>query len=73
VHVQSQRITLLNTFFTNFQGTTAALYQTLLNPAHDEAQQALKKQLAENRESTAQVFKDLQALPPDAEVNAQLA
>ncbi|OYV29245.1 MAG: methyl-accepting chemotaxis protein, partial [Thiomonas sp. 20-64-9] len=73
VHVQSQRIALLNTFFTNFQGTTAALYQTLLNPAHAQAQQALKKQLAENRESTAQVFKELQALPPDAEVNAQLA
>ncbi|OZB73615.1 MAG: methyl-accepting chemotaxis protein, partial [Thiomonas sp. 14-64-326] len=73
VHVQSQRIALLNTFFTNFQGTTAALYQTLLNPAHAQAQQALKKQLAENRESTAQVFKDLQALPPDAEVNSQLA
>ncbi|CUB00960.1 methyl-accepting chemotaxis protein, partial [Thiomonas bhubaneswarensis] len=73
VHVQSERIGLLNTFFTNFQGTTSALYQTLLNPAHDEAQQALKKQLAHNRESTAQVFKGLKALPPDAEVNAQLA
>ena len=73
VNVQSERIGLLNAFFTNFQGTTSALYQTLLNPAHDEAQQALKKQLTTNRENTAQVFKNLNALPPDAEVNAQLA
>ncbi|MDY0331823.1 MAG: methyl-accepting chemotaxis protein, partial [Thiomonas sp.] len=73
VHVQARRIDLLNTFFTNFQSTTTAFYQALLNPAHEQAQLALKKQLAANRESTERAFEALQALPPNAEVNHQLA
>ncbi|SCC91112.1 Methyl-accepting chemotaxis sensory transducer [Thiomonas sp. X19] len=74
VQVQSQRIELLNAFFGNFQGTTTAIYQALLNPAHDDAQQALLGQeLAHNRSSTAGIFKALDALPPDAQVAADMA
>ncbi|MDD4888141.1 MAG: MCP four helix bundle domain-containing protein, partial [Thiomonas sp.] len=74
IHVQSQRIQLLDAFFGNFQGTTNALYQALLNPVRDQAQQRLlTEQLASNRKDTAGVFKALQALPPDAEVNAEMA
>ena len=74
IHVQSQRIQLLNAFFGNFQNTTAAMYQALLNPVHDQAQQQLlTAQLGKNRADTADVFKALQALPTDPEVQAQLA
>jgi len=74
IHVQSQRIQLLDAFFGNFQNTTSALYQALLNPVRDQAQQhLLTEQLASNRKDTAEIFKTLQTLPPDAEVNAEMA
>ena len=70
VHVQAQRVQLLNAFFGNFQNTTAALYQTLLDPVRDASRLAqLKAELARNRNSTAAVFKELKALPPDAQVD----
>ena len=74
VHVQSRRIQLLDAFFENFQDTTTALHQALLDPARDaQTEQVLKQRLERNRASTAAIFKELKSLPPDPGLDAALA
>ncbi|MHB9050320.1 MAG: methyl-accepting chemotaxis protein [Thiomonas delicata] len=73
VQVQTRRVELLNVFFDNFQDTTATLYRAMLNPVRDGGNLAdMQAHLKKNQRSTGEVFKALEALPPDPQIEQGL-